>query len=71
MLAARFRLVSLWLSQVGRNMADHCLRIFVVLAAAEMGAAQRDSAWHLVVALFVLPAIFLAPINGALSNSLP
>jgi 1-acyl-sn-glycerol-3-phosphate acyltransferase len=47
------------------------LRIFVVLRSAEYGAGQRDSAWHVVVALWVLPAIFLSPINGAISNSLP
>lgn len=68
---ARFRLAGLWLSQAGRIGADHCLRIFVVLLAAEAGSAQREAAWHLVVALFVLPAVFLAPLNGAISNSLP
>src|SRR5437867_1134356 len=52
-------------------MADNCLRVFVVLEMARGGTAQRESAWHLVSALLVLPAVFLSPLNGALSNSLP
>jgi 1-acyl-sn-glycerol-3-phosphate acyltransferase len=52
-------------------MADHCLRLFVILKAAAGDPAERESAWHFVVALFALPAIFLAPLNGALGNSLP
>jgi 1-acyl-sn-glycerol-3-phosphate acyltransferase len=70
-LGARARLACLWLSQVGRVMADQCLRIFVVLQTAAAGVGQRDAAWHLVVALWVLPAIVLGPANGAISNSLP
>jgi 1-acyl-sn-glycerol-3-phosphate acyltransferase len=69
--AARWRLASLWLSQVGRVAADNCLRIFVVLQIAQAGSAQRDGAWHLATALLVLPAVLLAPVNGALGNSLP
>lgn len=68
---ARGRLAALWLSQVARVTADNCLRIFVVLALAQAGAAERDAAWHLTGALLALPAIFLSPVNGALSNSLP
>jgi 1-acyl-sn-glycerol-3-phosphate acyltransferase len=68
-IGARWRLASLWLSQVGRTLADNCLRVFVVLELAEAGAAA--SAWHLVTALMLLPAVLLAPINGALGNSLP
>lgn len=71
MLEARIRLASLWFSQVARIMADNCLRIFVVFELAQQGQAQRESAWHLVAALFVFPSVFLAPVNGALSNSLP
>jgi 1-acyl-sn-glycerol-3-phosphate acyltransferase len=67
----RFRLACLWLSQVARILADNCLRVFVVLELAAAGAAERESAWHLLTALLVLPAVFLAPLNGALSNSLP
>ncbi len=70
MLAARLRLTSLWLSQVARVTADHCLRVFVVLQAAEAGAGRRESAWHLAIALYALPAVLLAPVNGALGNSL-
>lgn len=70
MQGVRIRLAMLWLSQVARNVADHSLRVFVVLKAAEAGAAARDSAWHLAIALFALPAVLLAPVNGAVSNSL-
>jgi 1-acyl-sn-glycerol-3-phosphate acyltransferase len=68
--AARWRLASLWLSQVGRVLADNCLRVFVVLAVARAGAAASDGAWHLATALLMLPAVLLAPLNGALGNSL-
>jgi 1-acyl-sn-glycerol-3-phosphate acyltransferase len=70
-LKARLALLSLWVSQVCRNMADNCLRIFVVLAAARLGAGAADEAWNIASALFVLPALLLAPVNGAISNSLP
>jgi 1-acyl-sn-glycerol-3-phosphate acyltransferase len=70
-LDARIRLALLWLSQVARVMADYCLRVFVVLELARAGTAQSDAAWHLVLALFVLPAVVLTPVTGALSNSLP
>jgi 1-acyl-sn-glycerol-3-phosphate acyltransferase len=59
------------LSQVGRVSADHCLRVFVVLKTAASGAGERESAWHFVVALFALPAVFLTPLIGAVGNSLP
>jgi hypothetical protein len=70
-IGARARLVSLWLSQLGRIMAEQGLRAYVVLEAARGGPALRDAAWHLAVVLFVLPAVVLAPLNGALINSLP
>jgi 1-acyl-sn-glycerol-3-phosphate acyltransferase len=63
--------MALWISQVARVMSDHCLRIFAVLHTAAAGGGQRDAAWHVVVALWVLPSIFLSPINGAIANSLP
>lgn len=69
--SGHYRLASLWLSQVSRIMADNCLRVFVVLELAGIGAAERNAAWHLVSALLVLPAVFFSPFNGALSNSLP
>ena len=71
MWSARIRLASLWLSQVARVMADNCLRLFVVLELATAGTGLRDGAWHLVTAILMVPAVFLAPVNGALSNSLP
>src|SRR5262249_45415019 len=52
-------------------LADNCLRVFVVLELIRAGASEQDAAWHLVTALLVLPAVLLAPLNGALSNSLP
>lgn len=70
-LSARLKLAALWLSQVARFLADYCLRIFVVFSLSSLGPAQRDSAFHLVVALFMLPSIVLVPIYGALGNSLP
>ncbi len=71
MWRARFRLASLWLSQVARVAADNCLRVFVVLALARSQANGSESAWHLTTALLMLPAVFFSPFNGALSNSLP
>ncbi|HYV38067.1 MAG TPA: MFS transporter [Gemmataceae bacterium] len=69
--AARARLASLWLSQVARIVADNTLRIFVLLRIAAAGKTESDYAWHVVVALLMLPAVLLAPFNGALGNSLP
>jgi 1-acyl-sn-glycerol-3-phosphate acyltransferase len=69
--SARIRLASLWLSQVARVVADNALRVFVLLSVASAGIAQRDYAWHMLAALLMLPAVLLAPFNGALGNSLP
>jgi 1-acyl-sn-glycerol-3-phosphate acyltransferase len=68
---ARLRLASLWIAHVARVMADNCLRIYVALEFARLGEAQKQSAWHLVTLLLLLPAVFLAPLNGAICNSLP
>src|SRR3954471_7669203 len=68
---ARLRFACLWLSQVARVLGDNCLRVFVVLEVARASTGGRDSAWHVVSALLALPAIVLAPLNGALCNSLP
>ena len=68
---SRIRLTSLWLSQVFRIGADNALRIFVLLRVAEASQSQRDAAWHLLAALLMVPAVLLAPFNGAISNSLP
>jgi 1-acyl-sn-glycerol-3-phosphate acyltransferase len=69
--SARIRLASLWLSQAARVMADNCLRLFVVLELAAGGTELREGAWHLVTAVLMVPAVFLAPVNGAIGNSLP
>ncbi len=69
--AARLRLASLWVSQVARIAADNALRIYVALRLAVAVPAAQGYAWHLLTALMMLPAIVLAPFNGALGNSLP
>ena len=71
MLNANGRLGLLWISQVTRALSDWCLRMFIVLAVAAAGSSARDSAWHLVTAIFIAPFILLAPLNGAISNALP
>ena len=68
---ARWRLGDLWIAHVARVMADNCLRIYVALEFARLGEAQKQSAWHLVTLLLMLPAVLFAPLNGALCNSLP
>lgn len=70
MWGARARLASLWGSQTARVLADNALRLLVVLDYARNGIAERESAWHIVTALLMLPAVVLAPLNGALCNSL-
>ena len=67
----RWRLTCLWLSQVSRVLADNWLRLFVVLELARQWHNRADQAWHLVVLLWTLPMVVLAPFNGALCNSLP
>jgi len=52
-------------------MADNCLRIYVALQFAHLAESNKQSAWHLVTLILMVPAVFLAPINGALCNSLP
>jgi 1-acyl-sn-glycerol-3-phosphate acyltransferase len=71
MWSARWKLVSLWFSQTARVTADNALRFFVCLEYASYSDAHKNSAWYLVTALFTLPAVFLAPFNGAICNSLP
>ena len=69
--SARWKVVSLWLSQTTRVMADNALRFFVCLDYANQGVAQKNSSWYLVNAIFTMPAVFLAPFNGAICNTLP
>jgi 1-acyl-sn-glycerol-3-phosphate acyltransferase len=45
--------------------------IFLGLVGSNVGRAERDSAWHLLAALVMLPAVVLSPCNGAICNSLP
>src|SRR5262245_47431012 len=52
-------------------MADTCLCIVVALGLVRADESLRDSAWQLVIAVLILPAILLAPLNGAISNCLP
>src|SRR5436309_219827 len=59
------------MSHVSRVMADNCLRIYVALEFARLVAEGKQSAWHLVTLLLMLPAVLFAPFNGAICNSLP
>jgi 1-acyl-sn-glycerol-3-phosphate acyltransferase len=68
---ARWKLVSLWFSQTARVTADNALRFFVCLDYAGRGEAQQNTAWYLVTAMFSIPAMVLAPFNGAICNTLP
>jgi 1-acyl-sn-glycerol-3-phosphate acyltransferase len=68
-LGARIRLVSLWLSQVARVLADWCLRVVAFLAWSN--AAGSGDAWHVATAVFIAPFILLAPLNGCINNGLP
>lgn len=67
----RWKLVSLWISQTARVMADNALRLFVCFEYAKLGQAEENSAWYLVTGIFSVPAVLLAPFNGAICNSLP
>ena len=69
--ASRWRLLSLWISQVAHFAGTYALRVFAALRVGSEGVVSSGSAWHLVTALFMLPAVFLAPFYGAAGNSLP
>jgi 1-acyl-sn-glycerol-3-phosphate acyltransferase len=71
MYAARLRLVTLWLSQTARVLADWCLLMLAMAAFAGQTRADTLSAWHLATAVFIAPFLLLAPLNGCLSNGLP
>lgn len=71
MTSARLRLLSLWVSQGARIMADNCLRMFIVLRALDDGPEAGEFAWNVAAAAFLLPALVGAPLNGAICNSLP
>jgi 1-acyl-sn-glycerol-3-phosphate acyltransferase len=59
------------MSQTARALADNCFRMFVALEIAGQGPLQSNAAWHQVTPFVIVPFILLAPVNGALSNSLP
>jgi hypothetical protein len=65
------RLAALGFSQAAHFACHYGLRVFVVLTAAADATVPSGAAWHVVAALFMLPAILLVPIYGALGNSLP
>ncbi len=71
MAPASARLTFLWISQGARVLADCCLRVFVVLHLGDGQFWGGGEAWNLVTAVAMLPAVFLAPLIGAISNSLP
>src|SRR5262249_1995249 len=72
MWQARWKLVSLWLSQTARVTADNALRFFVCLDYANRGEeAHKNTAWYVVMAIFSIPAVLLAPFNGPICNTLP
>jgi 1-acyl-sn-glycerol-3-phosphate acyltransferase/MFS family permease len=64
----RLRLVSLWVSQTARVLADWCLRM---AAAAALLGGGNPSGWQLATAVFITPFILLSPLNGVLANGLP
>jgi 1-acyl-sn-glycerol-3-phosphate acyltransferase len=49
--------------------ADNALRFFVVLLC--YFGAFHNTAWYLGTLLLMVPAVLLAPVNGAIANSLP
>src|SRR5262249_13594773 len=69
--ASRWRLLSLWISQVAHFAGTYALRVFAALRVGSEVVVSSGSAWHLVSVLFMLPAVFLAPFYGAAGNSLP
>ena len=71
MLRARLLLSLLWISQVARILADWGLRITAFLELRDLGGREKESAWHLATAVYILPFIVLAPLHGSLSNGLP
>jgi 1-acyl-sn-glycerol-3-phosphate acyltransferase len=68
---ARLHLLSLWVSQVARTVADWCVRVGAIVWLVERYEYQPTSAWHLATVIFIAPFVMLAPLNGYLSNSLP
>ncbi len=69
-LGARIRLVSLWISQVARVLADWCLRVTAFLTWYRAEGSVGD-AWHVATAVFIAPFVLLASLNGPINNGLP
>jgi 1-acyl-sn-glycerol-3-phosphate acyltransferase len=65
---ARWRLACLDTSQTAIVLADFTLRGLVWMTAWQAGSG---TAWYAITALLVLPALILAPINGAVIDALP
>ena len=51
-------------------LADCVLRILVLFELIRARGWEDDQAWQVVTALLMLPAVFLAPLIGAISNAL-
>ncbi len=71
MLKARTQLILLWVSQTARSLADSCFCILIVLHLARAGGKEFGHAWQPIVLLMTLACILLAPLSGAINNSLP
>ena len=69
-MTGRFRLCSLWISQVARSAADFCLRVSIVLQISQYGL-DETGVWLVCLPFFTAPSILLAPVNGALINRFP
>jgi 1-acyl-sn-glycerol-3-phosphate acyltransferase len=67
----RGRLAALWLSASARGGADSCFLMFAVLQMSRRGQEQEAFSWFHVVPCLIAPFVLLAPLHGAVSNSLP
>lgn len=69
-MSPRIRLVSLWVSQTARVLADWCLRVTAFLVW-HRAAVNGGEAWHIATAAFIAPFVLLSPLNGCINNGLP
>lgn len=67
----RGKFASLWISQVGRVLADWSLRFAAMLEWTRRANESLTSAGNLATVVFITPSIVLAPLTGCISNSLP
>jgi 1-acyl-sn-glycerol-3-phosphate acyltransferase len=70
-VSTSIRLISLWLSQAARILADGCVCLLAIFAYAGASAEANLSTWPVVLGVFVAPFLVLAPLNGCISNALP